>query len=85
MADRKKAMSPLDNPGKYEAACTEARERTKAKACALIIGDGEFGHGFSVQVDVTHPGYIASLPALLRAVADNIDAQIAELQGSLAE
>ena len=62
-------------PGKYDDACTEARLVTAARAVVLIVIDGEEGSGFSVQsalgADLT-----AQLPALLRQVADEIEAAL---------
>jgi len=58
-------------PGKYDDACTAAREATGAEACVLIVISGMRGSGFSVQAlgDMT-----AKLPELLRDVADEIEA-----------
>jgi hypothetical protein len=59
-------------PGKYDDACTAARVATAAEAVVLIVVDGCHGHGFSVQsvgMDRT-----ASLPRLLRTIADEIEA-----------
>jgi hypothetical protein len=58
-------------PGKYDTIATTAREAAKAHAVILIVLDGTFGSGFSVQAigeDIT-----ANLPALLRQVANGIE------------
>jgi hypothetical protein len=58
-------------PGKYDDLATEARTRAQARAAIVIIVGGTKGSGFSVQVE---DGVILSLPAVLRMVADEIDA-----------
>jgi hypothetical protein len=61
-------------PGRYDAECTAARTSADARAVLLIVVGGNRGHGFSVQcVD----GDIeATLPRLLRDVADDIEAGV---------
>lgn len=58
-------------PGKYDAACTEARLRTQAAGVVLIVFNGAAGSGFSVQAV---PDLLIDLPAILRAMADGIEA-----------
>lgn len=67
-------------PGKYDEACTKARESTKARGVVLIVFDGENGNGFSVQGDAA---VITSLPRVLRAFASSIEYDIG--QGPLNE
>ena len=58
-------------PGKYDEICTAAREVTNAEAVVMIVLGGKYGSGFSVQAigeDIS-----ASLPALLRDVANSIE------------
>lgn len=62
-------------PGKYDAACTIARESTKAHGVALLVIGGEFGNGFSVEA--SH-GVAAALPTLLRTMADEIERSFAQ-------
>jgi hypothetical protein len=62
-----------NGPGKYDDACTVAREMTSAVACVLIVIEGDQGNGFSVQT--LEPDLIPVLPALLREVARGIEAQ----------
>ncbi len=59
--------------GKYDAACTQAREATEAEGVVLIVLHGSHGSGFSVQgsARVTH-----ALPRLLRSMADQIEADL---------
>ena len=58
-------------PGKYDHLATFVRQQTDALAVILIVLDGDKGAGFSVQAR----GDVAlSLPALLRRVADDIEA-----------
>jgi hypothetical protein len=59
-------------PGKYDKACTAARESTKASAAVLIVIGGEHGHGFSAQF--SDPRIAHGLPLLLRQVAEQIEA-----------
>jgi hypothetical protein len=61
-------------PGKYDAIATTAREVAKARAVVLIVLDGTRGSGFSVQAIGTDIS--ASLPALLRQVANGIEGDI---------
>lgn len=62
-------------PGKYDEVCTAARLATLADAVVLIVIDGDKGSGFSVQSVTTRSVAItARLPALLRSVADKIEA-----------
>jgi hypothetical protein len=63
-------------PGKYDEAATLARNMTHARAVVLIVLGGTAGSGFSVQAlgeDIT-----ASLPALLRTVAYQIENDLKE-------
>ena len=58
-------------PGVYDEEATMARERTNAQAVVLIVVRGDKGSGFSCQAleDV-----ILDLPAVLRSLADQIEA-----------
>lgn len=60
-----------NGPGKYDDACTDAREATSAVACILIVLEGNKGNGFSVQT--SEPDLLPALPALLRQVANEIE------------
>jgi hypothetical protein len=57
--------------GKYDQECQRAFDSAKARACVLLVVGGDRGHGFSVTSD--NPLIIASLPPLLREMADSID------------
>ncbi len=59
-------------PGKYDDACTAARLATDAAGVVLIVLGGKQGSGFSVQVEGEDLTW--ALPALLRSVADQIEA-----------
>lgn len=61
--------TPPETPGKYDAACTVARESCKARGVVLIVIDGAEGHGFSVQVP---PELRLHIPELLNRVACDI-------------
>lgn len=57
-------------PGKYDDACTVARESTQAEAVVLLVLNGDRGTGFSVQ---SHGEDIsAALPDLLEHMARQI-------------
>jgi hypothetical protein len=61
-------MSPV-GPGKYDALCTEVREKAKAQGVLLIVLHGTFGSGFSCQADLETT---LMLPDLLEQVAADI-------------
>jgi hypothetical protein len=59
-------------PGRYDDACTTARESTGAEGVLLIVVNGKHGHGFSAQLT----GELllrANVPAMLRDVATQIE------------
>lgn len=60
----------LNGPGKYDAIATAAREVTKADAVVLIIANGIYGNGFSVQS--MNPEFIEKLPDMLERMAKQI-------------
>lgn len=64
--------------GKYDEECTKLRENTKAKGVIIMVVDGNKGEGFSVQAT---PDVMPSLPAILRKIADDMEANIKELMG----
>jgi hypothetical protein len=57
-------------PGKYDALCTEARERSKGRGAILIILESGKGMGFSVQAGIED---LLKLPNILRFIADGIE------------
>lgn len=57
-------------PGKYDDACTEVREKTKADAVVLLVMGGEKGSGFSCQAPIN---VAVNLPKMLRKMADEIE------------
>lgn len=61
-------------PGKYDDACTIARESTKASGVLLVVIGGEKGSGFSVQAA---PETIAAIPDILEKMAAEIRAAAA--------
>ncbi len=61
-------------PGKYDDACTEAREMTAADLVLLVVMGGASGHGFSVQC--VDPIMLQQVPELLRLIADQIEKDI---------
>jgi hypothetical protein len=56
--------------GKYDEACTKARQETKAAGVILVVIGGEHGHGFSAQIP---PPLIRTVPNILRSIADQIE------------
>lgn len=66
----------INGPGKYDDACTVAREMTKAIGLVLIVFGGEHGNGFSVQT--LEPDLLPVLPALLRVIADEMSREAQE-------
>lgn len=62
-----------NGPGKYDEACTVAREMTDAVGCLLIVVGGKEGMGFSMQS--LEPDLILHIPAILRLVAEDIEMQ----------
>ena len=59
-------------PGKYDEALTRARKDCGATSAILIVLDGSKGAGFACQ---TTPLELGALPAILRQVADQIEAE----------
>jgi NAD(P)H-dependent flavin oxidoreductase YrpB (nitropropane dioxygenase family) len=60
------------DPGKYDDLTTEVRQKAKAAGILLIVFEGTKGSGFSAQVS---PVMTLALPAILRQIADEIDAK----------
>lgn len=58
-------------PGKYDALCTEVREKAKAAGAVILVFHGEHGSGFSVQADAV---LLGNLPLILRDIANQIEA-----------
>jgi hypothetical protein len=59
-------------PGKYDDLATLVREQAAAAGVIVIVVEGAAGSGFSVQAT---PAVIAGLPAMLRFMADQIEAR----------
>lgn len=57
-------------PGKYDDACTKAKEMTEAKGVILIVFEGSKGAGFSAQLPLS---LAIKVPTILRDVADQIE------------
>ena len=66
-------------PGKYDAAATLAREQTEASAVILCVFGGRAGNGLSVQTQ--DQLLLPHVPALLRVMADLIEADQREGKG----
>jgi hypothetical protein len=65
-----------NGPGKYDAACTIARESTDASAIVLIVIEGNQGNGFSIQTK--YPLLIEGLPGILEDMAKQIRKDLKE-------
>jgi hypothetical protein len=61
----------------YDLWCTRVREETGATGVILIVFGGSIGTGFSMQAP---PDLTLATPAILRQVADQIEADHAEGQ-----
>jgi hypothetical protein len=61
-------------PGKYDDLATLVREQAAADGVVVIVIGGAAGPGFSVQAS---PEVTASLPRLLRTLADGIERDMA--------
>ena len=59
-------------PGKYDDLCTNARLAAGARGAILIVLGGLDGSGFSVQMP---QHLVATLPRLLRELADGVEHQ----------
>lgn len=66
-------MPPVGPGGKYERETIEAARATRAKLVVLMVLGGSRGTGFGVSVRADQAPLIADLPAILRAVADEIE------------
>lgn len=60
----------MNNPSKYDDACTIARMMCNAEAAFLIILNGAQGQGFSVQCP---PEMVKDIPRILRTIADAVE------------
>ena len=56
--------------GKYDALCTQVRNKTRARGAMIIVVDGNKGSGFSCQLTVE---VMKTLPGILRQMADQIE------------
>lgn len=59
-------------PGKYDHEATLVREGVGARTVLLAVIGGSRGSGFSLQTE--SPGDLVTLPAVLRQIADQIEA-----------
>lgn len=62
-------------PGKYDEACTAARESTEGEAVVLIVFNGKMGSGFSVQMvdPMKEEAFARALPEILRHTANEME------------
>lgn len=66
-------------PGKYDEEAMLVMERTKAQGVIVMVIGGEKGPGFSVAADLLTT---LSLPAILRSIANQLDADIRSMGDS---
>lgn len=64
-------------PGRYDDLATLVRERAAAAGVVVIVLQGRYGEGFSVQT--LDPTLVSALPNVLRNVADQIEADQEEI------
>lgn len=64
----------MNDPGRYDEACTLARKAAGALGAVLMIFQGKAGDGFEVQLPAD---LVAELPRVLRDMADDIEKQLA--------
>jgi hypothetical protein len=57
-------------PGKYDALCTEVREKAHAVGAVVLVFDGQHGSGFSAQLPLE---LTLRMPTMLRDMADEIE------------
>jgi hypothetical protein len=62
----------MNGPGRYDEACTQARLATGGHTVVLFVAGGVHGQGFQVQT--LDPDFAKSLPAVLRSIADQVEA-----------
>jgi hypothetical protein len=67
-------------PGRYDALCTLARARAKARAALLIVIGGEHGDGFSAQLSRED---MATVVRVLREVAATLEEDIRAIDTTL--
>lgn len=76
-------MSNLNNPGKYDDACTIARMMCNSEAAFLIILNGSHSQGFSVQCP---PEMVKDIPNILRTITImTINESLEDMQRQLSE
>jgi hypothetical protein len=63
--------------GKYDAMLARALADSGARCGILMVADGDHGPGFSVHATASQ---IKKLPLVLRAMADQIEADAAEVE-----
>jgi hypothetical protein len=61
----------MTGKGKYDDICTSVRRTTDADGVIVLVFGGIHGHGFSAQLP---PGLVVPVPAMLRSMADQIEA-----------
>jgi hypothetical protein len=59
-------------PGKYDDLCTHVREEAQAVGSVVVVIQGKYGSGFSVQIPETRD-HQRALVNSLRLVADQIE------------
>jgi hypothetical protein len=65
-----------EGKGKYDDLCTAARQTAEADAALLVIFDGNKGSGFSAQIPSE---LLFGIPAILRAIADDLEKSLPKL------
>jgi hypothetical protein len=70
----------IGEPGKYGPECAQLRQDLGAEVVAVMVGNGNKGSGFTVEIEArneAHADQIArTLAGLLREVAENIESTL---------
>ena len=66
-------------PGKYDEEATLVQERTEAAGVIVIVVGGNKGQGFACQGTLA---VTQALPAMLRHIADQLDADLPALRAA---
>lgn len=65
----------LHGPGTYDAEALELLERLHAKGIALMVYDGDKGHGLAAKGDMA---FMLTLPAILESLAKKVREDLAK-------
>lgn len=75
-----------NGPGKYDDACTAAREATEGRVVLLVVLGGKSGPGFAVQSTDGPLGVMAmssTLLAIVNQLRDDADAELRRISAQI--